>query len=70
MSAAIHYVKKSYLSIADNHTVLGQTSLPRSIRLLLTMASRDAPVPTGTRAAAALELIRVSANFCIDNSKF
>lgn len=58
------------LRIVDNHAVLGQTSLPRSINLLLASALRDAPIPTNNKAAATLELIRVSANFCIDNSQF
>jgi len=57
------------LHIVDNHTILGQTSLPRSISLLLALALRDAPIPTDSKATATLELIRVSANFCIDNSQ-
>ena len=65
----LYTLEEFSLRTVDNHTVLGQTSLPRSINLLLASALRDAPIPTD-KAAATLELIRVSANFCIDNSQF
>jgi hypothetical protein len=58
-----------YFLSVDNHVLLGQTSLPQSIKLLLTTAMKDAPIPAGAKASATLELIRVAANFCIDNSE-
>ncbi|KAF7779072.1 hypothetical protein Agabi119p4_3417 [Agaricus bisporus var. burnettii] len=53
----------------DNRTVLGQTSLTRSIKQLLSRALEVVPVTTESKAAAALELIRVVANLCIDNDE-
>jgi hypothetical protein len=55
--------------VVDNHVLLGHSSLPQTIKLLLTAALKDAPIPTDTKAAAVLEVIRVAANFCIDNSE-
>ncbi|KXN82074.1 hypothetical protein AN958_03232 [Leucoagaricus sp. SymC.cos] len=54
---------------AGSRTFLGQTSLPQSLKLLLTAALKDAPIPTGKKAKATLELIRVFANFCIDDTE-
>lgn len=56
-------------TVVDHHVLLGETPLPQSIKLLLTKALEDAPIPSGSKAAAVLELIRVAANFCIDNSE-
>ncbi|KAF9451074.1 hypothetical protein P691DRAFT_808915 [Macrolepiota fuliginosa MF-IS2] len=53
----------------DNHALLGQTPLPQSVKLLLTTALHDTPLPSGLKATAVLELIRIAANFCIDNNE-
>ncbi|KAF5357793.1 hypothetical protein D9756_001613 [Leucocoprinus leucothites] len=68
-SEALANALRSREGPVDNHTLLGQTALPQSIKLLLTTALRDTPIPTDVKATAVLEIIRVAANFCIDDNE-
>ncbi|KAJ7063257.1 hypothetical protein C8F01DRAFT_1132210 [Mycena amicta] len=53
----------------DNHTPLGQTSLPQALTTLLASALQGSSTPTSSRVPAAFELLRVSANLCIDHDE-
>jgi hypothetical protein len=58
----------SYLS-EDNHTVLGNTSLPQTLTSLLKEALNGATVPDDAHASAVFEIFRVAANLCNDHGE-
>ncbi|KAJ3573972.1 hypothetical protein NP233_g2090 [Leucocoprinus birnbaumii] len=68
-SEALANALRSQDGPVDNRTLLGRTTLPQTIKLLLTTAMKVTPIPTDVKATAVLELIRVSANFCIDDNE-
>ncbi|KAJ7452474.1 hypothetical protein B0H11DRAFT_293903 [Mycena galericulata] len=51
----------------DNHTALGQTPLPQSLTALLTSALHGSTIPAVPYVPAVFELLRVSANLCMDH---
>ncbi|KIJ06186.1 hypothetical protein PAXINDRAFT_20608 [Paxillus involutus ATCC 200175] len=53
----------------DNHTILGGTSLPQDITALLSKALEGSPIPDDARAPAVFEVLRVSANLCVDHDQ-
>jgi hypothetical protein len=54
-------------AIEDNHTSLGQSDLPKSITTLLQLALRDSSVPKDSRTSPVFEMLRVTANLCMDH---
>ncbi|KAL5529049.1 hypothetical protein ACEPAG_5023 [Sanghuangporus baumii] len=52
----------------DEHTALGKTLLPQTISSLLKTALEGSRIPDDARAPAVLELLRVSANLCMDHA--
>lgn len=55
------------LKLADEHTALGKTLLPQTVNSLLKTALEGSRIPDDARAPAVLELLRVSANLCMDH---
>ncbi|KAL5533312.1 hypothetical protein ACEPAF_5088 [Sanghuangporus sanghuang] len=53
----------------DEHTALGKTLLPQTISSLLKTALEGSRIPDDARAPAVLELLRVSANLCMDHDE-
>ncbi|KAL5511837.1 hypothetical protein ACEPAH_5055 [Sanghuangporus vaninii] len=53
----------------DEHTALGKTLLPQTISSLLKTALEGSCIPDDARAPAVLELLRVSANLCMDHDE-
>jgi hypothetical protein len=53
----------------DNHTALGKTLLPQTLTSLLKAALGGASIPDETRTSAVFEVLRVSANLCMDHGK-
>ncbi|KAF7304842.1 GTP binding [Mycena kentingensis (nom. inval.)] len=53
----------------DIHTPLGQTTLPQALTTLLTSALQGNPIPALSHVPAVFELLRVSANLCIDHDE-
>ncbi|KAG8217480.1 hypothetical protein J3R82DRAFT_5625 [Butyriboletus roseoflavus] len=53
----------------DNHTTLGESSLPQDLTSLLSKALDGSAVPNDTRATAVLEILRVSANLCVEHDQ-
>ncbi|KAJ6502596.1 hypothetical protein C8R45DRAFT_977130 [Mycena sanguinolenta] len=53
----------------DNHTALGQTSLPQALATLLAAALHGASIPALPHIPAVFELLRVSANLCMDHDE-
>ncbi|KAJ7940684.1 hypothetical protein B0H13DRAFT_2246066 [Mycena leptocephala] len=53
----------------DNHTALGQTSLPQTLATLLASALHGSTIPALPHIPAVFELLRVSANLCMDHGK-
>ncbi|ESK96931.1 gtp binding [Moniliophthora roreri MCA 2997] len=51
----------------DNHTALGQTSLPQTLNTLYTLALQGSATPDLIYSAPILEILRVSANLCMDH---
>lgn len=56
-------------SSVDNHTVLGQTSLIRTISALFSLALHGKAIPDPAYTAPILEILRVSANLCMDHGQ-
>ncbi|KAL1746374.1 hypothetical protein HDZ31DRAFT_62274 [Schizophyllum fasciatum] len=54
---------------ADYHTLLGKTALPRTLASLLTLALRGASTPELDRVTPIVELLRVTANICMDHDE-
>ncbi|KAI5900352.1 uncharacterized protein SCHCODRAFT_02607671 [Schizophyllum commune H4-8] len=54
---------------ADYHTALGKTALPRSLASLLNLALRGAATPELDRITPIVELLRVTANICMDHDE-
>ncbi|KAJ6630755.1 hypothetical protein B0H10DRAFT_2160153 [Mycena sp. CBHHK59/15] len=53
----------------DNHTALGQTTLPRTLTSLFTSALHGSAVPALPYIPAIFEILRVSANLCMDHDE-
>ncbi|KAF9227969.1 hypothetical protein BS17DRAFT_774550 [Gyrodon lividus] len=53
----------------DNHTILGGTSLPQDLTALLSKALDGSPIPDDARASAVFEVLRVSANLCVEHDR-
>ncbi|KAJ7774775.1 hypothetical protein B0H16DRAFT_1508334 [Mycena metata] len=53
----------------DNHTPLGQTPLPQNLATLLTSALHGSTIPAVPYIPAVFELLRVSANLCVDHDE-
>ncbi|KAJ7470716.1 hypothetical protein FB451DRAFT_349529 [Mycena latifolia] len=53
----------------DNHTALGQTPLPQTLTTLLASALHGSTIPDLSYIPAVFELLRVSANLCIDHDE-
>ncbi|KAJ7156022.1 hypothetical protein C8R43DRAFT_922335 [Mycena crocata] len=53
----------------DNHTALGQTPLPQTLTTLLTAALHGATIPALPYIPVVFELLRVSANLCMDHDE-
>ncbi|KAF8507234.1 hypothetical protein JB92DRAFT_2735750 [Gautieria morchelliformis] len=51
----------------DEHSALGQTPLPRTLTALVNEALAAPGVPSGPASLAVFELLRTSANFCMDH---
>jgi hypothetical protein len=51
----------------DNHTVLGGSTLPQDLTSLLSNALDGSSVPSDTRATTVFEILRVSANLCVEH---
>ncbi|KAK7054936.1 hypothetical protein VNI00_003399 [Paramarasmius palmivorus] len=51
----------------DNHTALGQTSLPQTLSSLYTLALHGSATPDLSHSTPILEILRVSANLCMDH---
>lgn len=56
--------------IVDEHSALGQTPLPRTLTALINEALAAPSVPSGAALSAIYELLRTSANFCMDHGTF
>ncbi|KAK7014904.1 GTP binding protein [Favolaschia claudopus] len=53
----------------DNHTALGQTTLPQALATLFASALHGAAIPSLPYIPAVFELLRVSANLCMDHDE-
>lgn len=53
----------------DNHTALGQSGLAQTLTTLVTSALHGSAVPDPAFTAPLFELLRVSANLCMDHGK-
>ncbi|KAL0946949.1 hypothetical protein HGRIS_013108 [Hohenbuehelia grisea] len=53
----------------DTHSLLGRTSLPQTLTVLLSLALHGAPIPDAKYTAVVLELLRVGANLCMDHDE-
>ncbi|KAJ7740657.1 hypothetical protein DFH07DRAFT_838644 [Mycena maculata] len=53
----------------DNHTALGQTPLPQTLTTLFTSALHGSTIPAVSYIPAVFELLRVSANMCMDHDE-
>ncbi|KAJ7709953.1 hypothetical protein B0H17DRAFT_1324761 [Mycena rosella] len=53
----------------DNHTLLGQTSLPQTLTTLFASALHGSTIPALPYIPAVFELLRVSANLCMDHDE-
>jgi len=51
----------------DNHTALGNTSLPQTLTSLLRGALGGNPIPDDAHTVVVFEIFRVAANFCMDH---
>ncbi|KAF9069683.1 hypothetical protein BDP27DRAFT_1420798 [Rhodocollybia butyracea] len=51
----------------DNHTLLGKTSLIKTLSSLFTIARHDSAIPDSKYTTPILEILRVSANLCMDH---
>ncbi|TEB35889.1 hypothetical protein FA13DRAFT_1752625 [Coprinellus micaceus] len=51
----------------DNHDILGKSSLPQTLGSLITLALHGAPYPADEYTAPIFEVLRVSANLCLDH---
>ncbi|KAF6765164.1 hypothetical protein DFP72DRAFT_870286 [Ephemerocybe angulata] len=52
---------------ADTHTLLGKSSLPQNLASLITLALHGSPYPSDEYTAPIFEMLRVSANLCLDH---
>lgn len=57
----------SVFRVVDEQSALGQTPLPRTLTALLNEALAAPSVPSGSALSAIYELLRTSANFCMDH---
>ncbi|KAJ7109328.1 hypothetical protein C8R44DRAFT_802209 [Mycena epipterygia] len=53
----------------DNHSALGQTPLPQTLTTLFTSALHGSTIPALPYIPAVFELLRVSANLCMDHDE-
>ncbi|KAG6376111.1 hypothetical protein JVT61DRAFT_2083 [Boletus reticuloceps] len=53
----------------DNHTTLGASTLPQDLTSLLSKALDGSSLPNDTRATIVLEILRVSANLCVEHDQ-
>jgi hypothetical protein len=53
--------------LVDNHEILGKSALPQSLAALIPLALHGAPVPPDEYTAPICEMLRVSANLCLDH---
>ena len=53
--------------LVDNHEILGKSALPQSLATLIPLALHGAPVPPDEYTAPICEMLRVSANLCLDH---
>ncbi|KAF5391423.1 hypothetical protein D9757_001930 [Collybiopsis confluens] len=53
--------------LVDNHTLLGKTSLPKTLASLFTLALHGSATPDSGYATPVLEILRVAANLCMDH---
>ncbi|KIK59870.1 hypothetical protein GYMLUDRAFT_44346 [Collybiopsis luxurians FD-317 M1] len=51
----------------DNHTILGKTSLPKTLSSLFTLALHGSATPHSAYTSPVLEILRVAANLCMDH---
>ncbi|KIJ69418.1 hypothetical protein HYDPIDRAFT_80271 [Hydnomerulius pinastri MD-312] len=53
----------------DNHTILGQTTLPQDLTSLLSKALSASSIPDDAHAPAVFEILRVGANLCVEHDQ-
>ncbi|KAF9264723.1 hypothetical protein L218DRAFT_972334 [Marasmius fiardii PR-910] len=53
----------------DNHTVLGKTALPQTLKSLYSLALGNSATPEISLTAPLLEILRVAANLCMDHDE-
>ncbi|KAG6820603.1 hypothetical protein H0H93_014519 [Arthromyces matolae] len=53
--------------LVDNHSIIGETALPRTLASLLTLVLRGSPTPDEKYTPVVFELLRVTANLCMDH---
>ncbi|KAG7092418.1 hypothetical protein E1B28_008774 [Marasmius oreades] len=53
----------------DNHTVLGKTTLPQTLKTLYSLALGTSVTPEISFTAPLLEILRVAANLCMDHDE-
>ena len=69
-SVHLHHKRLQYLTnifVVDEHSALGQTPLPRTLTALINEALASSSVPSSPALLAVFELLRTSANFCMDH---
>jgi len=67
--SALNLFVLPYVSLEDNHSILGQTELPQSLTSLLSLALNGAHIPDTSHTSVVLEILRVGANFCMDHGQ-
>ncbi|KAG6832376.1 hypothetical protein H0H92_002644 [Tricholoma furcatifolium] len=55
--------------LVDNHSILGETPLPRTLASLFTLALHGSPIPSDKYTSVILELLRLAANLCMDHDE-
>ena len=60
-------LSNSSFSVADNHTILGNTELPQTLTSLLASALQGSHFPVENRTTPVLEVLRAGANLCMDH---
>lgn len=57
------------VSTVDNHTILGKTSLIKTLSSLFILALHGSAIPGSVYTSPVLEILRVSANLCMDHGQ-